>query len=43
MYDYIELFGFMDKIGIDLLGEVKGILYNEKNVGLVELVIILFG
>ncbi len=30
MYDYIESFGLMDKTGIDLPGEAKGILYNEK-------------
>ncbi|HSQ88062.1 stage V sporulation protein D [Romboutsia sp.] len=43
MYDYIEAFGFMDKTGIDLPGEAKGILYNEKNVGPVELATISFG
>ncbi|QEZ69899.1 stage V sporulation protein D [Paraclostridium bifermentans] len=43
MYDYIEGFGFMDKTNIDLPGEAKGILYNEKNVGPVELATISFG
>ncbi|MCR8745358.1 stage V sporulation protein D [Romboutsia lituseburensis] len=43
MYDYIEAFGFMDKTGIDLPGEGKGILHNEKNVGPVELATISFG
>ncbi len=43
MYDYLEAFGFMDKTGIDLPGEAKGILYNEKNVGPVELATISFG
>ena len=43
MYDYIEAFGLMDKTGIDLPGEAKGILYNEKNVGPVELATISFG
>ena len=43
MYDYIEGFGFMEKTGIDLPGEAKGILYNEKNVGPVELATISFG
>ena len=43
MYDYIESFGLMDKTGIDLPGEAKGILYNEKNVGPVELATISFG
>jgi stage V sporulation protein D (sporulation-specific penicillin-binding protein) len=43
MYDYLEAFGFMDKTSIDLPGEAKGILYNEKNVGPVELATISFG
>ena len=43
LYDYIEGFGFMDKTNIDLPGEAKGILYNEKNVGPVELATISFG
>ena len=43
LYDYIEGFGIMDKTGIDLPGEAKGILYNEKNVGPVELATISFG
>lgn len=42
-YDYIEGFGFMEKSGIDLPGEGKGILHNEKNVGPVELATISFG
>ncbi|MGL5311886.1 MAG: peptidoglycan D,D-transpeptidase FtsI family protein, partial [Peptostreptococcaceae bacterium] len=43
MYNYIEGFGFMDKTGIDLPGEAKGIVYNEKNVGPVELATMSFG
>ncbi|WP_042271529.1 stage V sporulation protein D [[Clostridium] dakarense] len=43
MYDYIEAFGFTEKTGIDLPGEAKGILYNEKNVGPVELATMSFG
>lgn len=43
MYDYIEGFGFMDTTKLDLPGEAKGILYNEKNVGPVELATISFG
>lgn len=43
MYDYIESFGFTEKTGIDLPGEAKGILYNEKNVGPVELATMSFG
>lgn len=43
MYDYIEAFGFTEKTGIDLPGEAKGILYNEKSVGPVELATMSFG
>ena len=43
LYDYIEGFRFMEKTGLDLPGEAKGILYNEKNVGPVELATISFG
>ncbi|SHG77542.1 stage V sporulation protein D (sporulation-specific penicillin-binding protein) [Asaccharospora irregularis DSM 2635] len=43
LYDYVEAFGLMDKTGIDLPGEAKGILYDEKNVGPVELATISFG
>jgi stage V sporulation protein D (sporulation-specific penicillin-binding protein) len=43
LYDYIEGFGFMDTTKLDLPGEAKGILYNEKNVGPVELATISFG
>ena len=31
MYDYVEGFGFMEKTNLDLPGEAKGIVYNEKN------------
>ncbi len=43
LYNYIEGFGFMEKTGIDLPGEGKGLLHNEKNVGPVELATISFG
>lgn len=43
LYDYIEGFGFKEKTGLDLPGEAKGIMYNEKNVGPVELATISFG
>lgn len=43
MYDYIEAFGLTKKTGIDLPGEASSILYNEKNVGPVELATISFG
>lgn len=43
MYDYIEAFGLNKKTGIDLPGEAGSIMYNEKNVGPVELATISFG
>ena len=43
MYDYIEAFGLNKKTGIDLPGEASSIMYNEKDVGPVELATISFG
>lgn len=43
MYDYIGNYGLTQKTGIDLPGEAKGIMYDEKNVGPVELATISFG
>lgn len=42
-YKYIDLFGFMDKTGVDLPGEGKAIVQSEQNVGPVELATISFG
>lgn len=42
-YDYLEKFGFLDKTGIALPGEAKGIFLNESKVGPVELATIAFG
>lgn len=42
-YEYLEKFGFLDKTGIDLPGEAKGIFLAEKKVGPVELATISFG
>lgn len=42
-YDYLERFGFLEKTGIDLPGEAKGIFLAEKKVGPVELATISFG
>ena len=43
LYNYIEGFGLTEKTGIDLPGEAKGIVYNQKNVGPVELATMSFG
>ncbi len=43
MYSYLDAYGFKDKTGIDLPGEAKGIVYNPKNVGPVELATMSFG
>ena len=43
LYDYIEAYGFGEKTGIDLLGESKGIVFNEDKVGPVELATSSFG
>ena len=42
-YQYLEKFGFLDKTGIDLPGEAKGIFLAENKVGPVELATISFG
>ena len=41
--DYVDLFGFGQKTGIDLPGEASGIIYNEKNLNPVELATASFG
>ncbi|WFD09157.1 stage V sporulation protein D [Tepidibacter hydrothermalis] len=43
LYKYIKAFGLTSKTGIDLPGEENGLMYNEKNVGPVELATISFG
>ena len=43
LFGYIHKFGFGEKTGIDLNGEGKGILFNEKNVKELELVTTAFG
>ncbi len=43
LFNYIKKFGFGEKTGIDLLGEQKGILFDMKNVGPVELATTSFG
>lgn len=42
-YEYLRKFGFLDKTGIQLPGEAKGIFLAEKKVGPVELATISFG
>ncbi|MYL19090.1 stage V sporulation protein D [Halobacillus litoralis] len=43
LFDYIDLFGFGSKTGIDLEGEGSGILFNRENVGPVEQATTAFG
>ncbi|RYG74077.1 stage V sporulation protein D [Lentibacillus lipolyticus] len=43
LFSYIDEFGFGKKTGIDLRGEGKGILFDEENVGPVELGTTSFG
>lgn len=42
-YGYLKKFGFLDKTGIELPGEAKGIFLNQNKVGPVELATISFG
>jgi stage V sporulation protein D (sporulation-specific penicillin-binding protein) len=42
-YNYLEKFGFLDKTGIGLPGEAKGIFLAENKVGPVELATLSFG
>ncbi|ARI77574.1 stage V sporulation protein D [Halobacillus mangrovi] len=43
LFEYIDLFGFGEKTGIDLEGEGKGILFKPENVGPVEQATTAFG
>lgn len=43
LFKYIRNFGYGSKTGIDLLGESSGIVFNEKNIGNVELATASFG
>ena len=42
-YEYLRKFGYLDKTGIDLPGEAKGIFLAENKAGPVELATISFG
>ena len=43
LFNYIDLFGFGEKTGIDLNGEGSGILFSLDRVGPVELATTAFG
>ncbi|MDQ0159185.1 stage V sporulation protein D [Alkalibacillus salilacus] len=43
LFSYIDTFGFGEKTGIDLEGESKGIIFDESQVGPVELATTAFG
>lgn len=42
-YEYLRKFGFLEKTGIDLIGEARSIFLKEEKVGPVELATISFG
>ena len=42
-YEYLRKFGFLEKTGIDLIGEANSIFLKEEKVGPVELATISFG
>ena len=42
-YEYLNKFGFLDKTGVDLVGEAKSIFLKEEKVGPLELATISFG
>ena len=43
LYNYVEKFGFMEKTGIDLNGESRGIMFDLEDIGPVEQATISFG
>ena len=43
LFQYIKMFGFGEKTGIDLSGESSGILFDTKKIGLVETATTAFG
>ena len=43
LFNYIHSYGFGEKSGIDLLGEAKGIVFKDSNIGPVELATSSFG
>lgn len=42
-YEYMKIFGFNEKTGVDLPGEAVGIMHKEEKVGPVELATMSFG
>ena len=42
-YEYMDIFGFNEKTGVDLPGEAIGIMHKEEKVGPVELATMSFG
>lgn len=42
-YDYFESFGFMEKTGVDIAGEVDSIYHNKENFGITSLATYSFG
>ena len=43
LFNYIDLFGFGKKTGVDLNGESSGILFNKDKIGDLELATTAFG
>ena len=43
LFNYIDLFGFGKKTGVDLNGEAKGIIFNKDKIGDLELATTAFG
>lgn len=43
LFNYIDLFGFGEKTGVDLNGESSGILFNVDKIGDLELATTAFG
>jgi stage V sporulation protein D (sporulation-specific penicillin-binding protein) len=42
-YQYVRNFGYLERSGIDLPGESRGIFYNENKFGIVDLAVSSFG
>ena len=42
-YQYVEAFGYMERTGIDLPGEAKGIFFNEATYSTIDLAVTSFG